>query len=435
MDLGGLVVRPRRPQRSGEVDGLTGLPGRDALERRVADAFGRARPDKHGVGVVLCGIDRFSTLNYRLGRDGGDEVLRQTGLRLARAVAGRGVLFRLGGDEFAVLVAALRHPGDLRALAAAMLREVRHPMSVLGLDPDHGTETVSTTISVGVASVGWDGAHRDLLREADLAQHRAKDTGRDRLVVFDEQIRAGADAALDSERRLRRALALGHMRMHLQPVVDLATGDHVCSEGLVRLVDGRGAVQLPGTFIGVAEDRGLVSEIDRWGIARAAELLAADAAPAVAVNLSARTFDRIDVVGRVAAALEERGVDPGRLHLEVTESSLALSGGAVVSALRSLRGYGCHVSIDDFGTGYSSLAHLAEYPADTLKIDTSFVAGLGRGAREDAVVQAAVDLGHSHGMLVVAEGVEREEQARMLLQMGCDRGQGWFFGRPVDPRG
>ncbi len=453
MDLGGLVVRPREPQRRADVDVLTGLPGRRTLEQAMSDTLLRARPDKHGVGLVVCGVDRFSTVNYRLGRDGGDEVLRQTARRIASAVTGRGVLHRLGGDEFAVLVPELRHPGDLRAVAATMLREARRPLTVACPRPPALTrglvvpvggggpaepreqETVAATLSIGVASVGWDGASRDLMREADLALHCAKDSGRDRVVVFDERIRAAADAAVESERRLRRALAEGQLRLYLQPVVDLGTGEQVSSEGLMRLVDGRGSVRLPGSFMDVAEDRGLVSEIDRWGIARATELLAQDAAPAIAVNLSARSFDRIDVAGRVAAALEERGLDPARLHLEVTESSLALSQSAAVDALTSLREYGCHVSIDDFGTGYSSLAYLSTYPADALKIDRGFVAGLGRTSREDAVVQAVITLGHAHGMTVVAEGVERQEQARMLLQMGCDQAQGWYFGRPQDPSG
>jgi diguanylate cyclase (GGDEF)-like protein len=427
MDLGGLVVRPRRPQRGTDRDELTDLPGRVTLERRMQDAFVRSRPDRHGVGLVLCGLDRLSMINYRLGRDGGDEVLRLTAARLNRAVVGRGALFRLGGDEFAVLVDELRHPGDLRAVAASMLRAVRPALAVAN------GETVATTVSLGVASVGWDGASRDLLREADLALHRAKDSGRDRVVVFDEAIRAGADEAVVAERRLRRALSEDQLRLYLQPIVDLGTGDHVASEGLVRLVDARGTVQLPAAFMQVAEDRGLISDIDRWGISRAAQLLAEDVAPAIAVNLSARTFDRIDVSGRVAAALEERGVDPSRLHLEVTESSLALSESSVAATLRALRGYGCHVSIDDFGTGYSSLAYLSTYPADALKVDRAFVQGLGRSTREDAVVQTVITLGHAHGMLVVAEGVERQEQARMLLQMGCDLAQGWYFGRPVDP--
>ncbi len=408
-------------------DPLTGLSGRSALERDLLAAAGHGRIKLRGVGVVLAGMDRLNLINYRLGYEGGDEVLRETAARLARAVAGSGQLYRLGGDEFAVLVAGLRHPGDLRAAATSMLRAARHPLATGSGD------TVSTSISIGLASVGWDGADRDLLREADLALHRAKDTGRDRLVVFDETIRAEADTALDAERRLRRGLREDQLRLFLQPIVDLGTGEQVASEGLVRIVDARGVVSMPDSFIEVAEDRGLVSEIDRWCIVRAAELLRRDLTPAVAVNISARSFERLDVPGRVAAALEERQVDPGRFHLEVTETAIAATGTGVVQALAALRGFGCQVSIDDFGTGYSSLAHLATYPADTVKIDRSFVAGLGRGSREDAVVQAIVTLGHAHGLLVVAEGVERQEQARQLLQMGCDLAQGWYFGRPADP--
>ena len=408
-------------------DPLTALPGRVALERDLALATERGRRELHGVGIVVCGLDRLSLANYRLGHDGGDEVLRGTAARVARSVAGQGSLYRLGGDEFAVLVRCLRHPGDLRATATAMLRAVRQPL------PTSSGDTVSTSISIGLASVGWDGAGRDLLREADLALHRAKDTGRDRLVVFDEKIRAGADSALAAERRLRHALRERQLRLFLQPIVDLGTGDQVASEGLIRIVDERGTVIMPDTFIGVAEDRGLVSEIDRWALVRAAELLARDAAPAVAVNVSARSFERLDVPGRVAAALGEREVAPRRLHLEVTETSLADSEAGVVQALAALREFGCQVSIDDFGTGWSSLALLASYPADTLKIDRSFVAGLGRGTREDAVVQAIVTVGHAHGLLVLAEGVERQEQARQLLGMGCDLAQGWYFGRPQDP--
>ncbi|MFC5380742.1 putative bifunctional diguanylate cyclase/phosphodiesterase [Aquipuribacter nitratireducens] len=428
MDLGGLLVRPRRPAGEGGTDPLTGLPGRGVLERRTADALQRGRSERRGVGLVVCGVDRLSTVNYRLGRDGGDEVLRLVAERLGRVVTGRGTLHRLAGDEFALLVEDLRHPGDLRSVAAGMLRAVRHPLTTGRGD------MVATSVSLGVASVGWDGAERDLLREADLAMHRAKDAGRDRVVVFDERLRAHAESAAEAERRLRAALRDGELRLHLQPIVDLATGDQVASEGLVRLVDSHGAVTMPSDFISVAEDRGLVSEIDRWALARGVALLAADVVPAVTVNLSARTFDRIDVPGRVVAAVEERGVDPSRLHLEITESTLAASETTVVQALEQLRAFGCGIAVDDFGTGYSSLAHLAGYPADTLKIDRSFVQGLGRTTREDAVVQAVIAIAHAHDMLVVAEGVERQEQARQLLAMGCDRAQGWYFGRPVDPR-
>ena len=275
---------------------------------------------------------------------------------------------------------------------------------------------------------------QDLYREADLALYAAKGAGRDAVALFDDDLRATADQRIENERKLRSALANDGVRMVLQPVVALASGEGVASEALARMEHPELGLLTPDVFITAAEETGLVIEID----SRICELAIAALASTsddprlqrIAVNVSPRTLDHAEWRARMRAALRRHRVDAQRLLIEVAESSLLDAGSPRAAQLPELQDEGMTVGIDDFGTGYSALAYLDAFNLDFLKIDRSFVSRLGTGKRPDAVVSAIIKLAHAHGMTVTAEGVETAEQAEMLRLMGCDRGQGWHFGRP-----
>lgn len=267
----------------------------------------------------------------------------------------------------------------------------------------------------------------------DLALYRAKDGGRDRRAVYDDALRSRAVQRLDTEYRLRRALADGGLEVSLQPVVDLADS-RVCSwEALVRLRDPELGLLPPAVFVEVAEETGLVADVDTWVMERAVALLAAGSYSHIAVNVSCRTLEQPGWLGRLRATLGHHRVPGSRLIVEITESTLLEANPVVGRTLAALRSLDVRVGLDDFGTGYSAMAYLQRFELDFLKIDRSFVGQIGSSARAVATLRAVVDLAHAHGMVVTAEGVETQEQAEVLRAVGCDLGQGWLFGRPSAP--
>lgn len=424
LDVSERLAQGRELERLALTDGLTGLPNRRAMEQRLAQALAD-QPARGGlVGLVLLDLDHFKVVNDSLGHATGDALLVEVAGRLRATVRPGATVARLGGDEFVVVVDDARSSADLEAVGERLLACLREPFRV-------GSGRMVATASLGVAVSDGGGSPAELLREADLALYRAKATGRDRLVRFDAELRTRADARLDTEAMLRQALAEDRLELHLQPVVDLADGRPTGAEALVRIrLPGRGLV-LPGEFISVAEECGLVAEVDAWVLGRAVALLAVTPGLQLAVNASARTLESGTLPQRVADLLARHDVEPGRLHLEITETSLLGEGTVVADVIQRLRTLGCAVGLDDFGTGYSALSYLQALELDFLKIDRSFIGHLGEGARHDAVVKAVVDLAHAHRLDVVAEGVETDEQRRLLRAMGCDRAQGWLFGRPT----
>jgi EAL domain-containing protein (putative c-di-GMP-specific phosphodiesterase class I) len=341
----------------------------------------------------------------------------------------------MGGDEFVVVP----RPGvgwlQVRRLAKVIVESLRQPY----VFADTG-EMLVCPVSVGVTSTsGREVGAEDLLSEADLALYRAKDSGRDRYVVFDDALRARARERHLSEQLLRTALERGWLTLRYQPIADMRSGRHVGAEALVRISDRDGGLVLPDRFIEVAEDTGLVVELDCWVIDTALDQLARWAAergpadlPWLAINVSARSMEHPRVVERLLDGLRRRRLPPQSVKVELTEHSFlgALPGGD--AALRRLIGSGVPVGIDDFGTGYSALAYLQRFDLDFMKIDRSFVAAVGEEERADAVVTAIVDLAHAHGMQVTAEGIENPVQARRLAEIGCDFAQGFHLGRPVE---
>ena len=428
-----------RLERLSATDAVTGLVNRHALGQRLrhllATEDGRAARDGGAcgeVGLVLLDLDRFKGVNDALGHHVGDALLVEVSRRLHDLVPEGTVTARMGGDEFAVVPPAGTSRGELCRLAGEIVASMHLPCLLPG-----SVEMLSCSVSVGVTSRrGRSVGAEELLAEADLALYQAKDRGRGRYVVFDDELRARARARHLAERTLRTALDEDRLVLLYQPVVDLVTGRTVGAEALVRVRDDRsGRLLLPDSFIDVAEDTGLVVELDRWVIDHALDELCRwthrSRVPWLAVNVSPRSMERPGVVRRLLDGLVERGLPPHLLKVELTERSFLGADPAGERSLRELIASGVPVGIDDFGTGYSALAYLQRFDLDFMKIDRSFVASVGAQGRADAVVTAIVALAHAHGMQVTAEGIEHPHQAGRLREIGCDLAQGYHFGRPA----
>ena len=436
------VTAQRRQQQALErlalTDPVTGLANRSQFTEWVDGALSRLGPDSpSALGLLMLDLDRFKAVNDNLGHHVGDELLVHVAGRL-QAVADAEPSWsvaRLGGDEFVVLLEGLSGPEPAEQVARSLLELLAEPVELANGQP------MSTTVSVGISLATDQSVTREiLLREADLALYAAKDAGRNSYALCDTGLRDAVRVRVETEGRLRSALAEGRLQVHLQPVVNLADGSVASFEALVRLVESDGTLVLPGDFIQVAEDTGLVVDVDRFVLVECLELLSshdvlgADPSLRVSVNLSGRTLQQSGLAEAVAAGLAQHGVEGSRLTLEITERSLLEDNPQVLATMRRLRDLGASLAIDDFGTGYSALAYLRTFELQQLKIDRSFVAGLGDGVAT-ATVQAIIDLAHAHRLEVVAEGVEEQWQADRLLAMGCDQGQGWLFGRPAPANG
>ncbi|HET9656256.1 MAG TPA: EAL domain-containing protein [Kineosporiaceae bacterium] len=430
--LAGLAVTRTRAQdqirRMAMTDPLTGLPNRSGL----LAAFAVATAEQASTGttaLLLMDLDRFKVLNDSLGHAVGDEYLAAVAKRLESASGPRVIVSRFGGDEFVVLATGLASTAAAQNLGERLVDLVRQPVTV------HGRAIVLSA-SVGIAMAGCgDGGADALLRNADAALYKAKDQGRDRVVVFDSTMHRQALVRLELEADLRDALARGQLRLAYQPKVDLARGLVDGVEALARWTDPKRGEVSPADFVPVAEDSGLIVPLGRWVLSTALREHAARRAAdpswepvTMWVNVSVSELTADLVVG-VAAALESSGVPPARLGLEVTESSLMADLPTSRAVLVRLRELGVQLAIDDFGTGYSSLSQLKELPVDVLKIDKSFIDGLGSRV-DDGVIEAVIALARAHGLRVVAEGVETELQHRRLCAMGCHEAQGYLFGRP-----
>jgi diguanylate cyclase (GGDEF)-like protein/PAS domain S-box-containing protein len=416
----------RQLERLALSDTLTGLANRLRFEQQTQAALRRAGGDRGTVGVLLLDLDRFKVVNDALGHAAGDAVLVEAGLRLRRTLPPSAVIARLGGDEFAVTLTGLSGSTELVDRALDVLDELTRPYPLPAGD-------VVCTASIGATVAGTaDRDVGDVYREADLALYEAKDRGRNQCALFDGRLRARADERIEQESRLRAALDADGVRIFLQPITDLASGRSAGAEALARLLHPVHGILEPHAFVDVAEDTGLIVDVD----ARVAELAVAALAghpdlPSVAVNVSPRSLASGGYVHRLSEALRRHGVSGERLLVEVTERTLLDESGSGAAALARLRRLGVRVGIDDFGTGYSALAYLGRFDLDFLKIDRSFVSALGEDPRADTVVSAIVAIAHSHAMVVTAEGVESPAQAEALTKMGCDSGQGWHFGYPA----
>lgn len=415
-------------------DALTSLPNRVLFLEFLSLALARTTRDRGALAVLFLDLDRFKHINDGLGHDAGDEVLREIGARLQSAMRPTDVVARFGGDEFTVLCDGLdptraeQHVGEV---ARRLLEVIEQPLTIDGEDR-------RMSASLGIAMAVPESDPDGLLRDADAAMYVAKQRGKARFEIFDDNMRSSMSARLDLESRLERAIEREEFRLFLQPIIDLSNGRCVGAEALLRWQDPELGLVTPDAFIGIAEETGLIIPIGEWALADACRTVArweevGLLAPefTMAVNLSARQVAQADLADQVRRVIEKSGPMASRICLEITESVLMEE--SSVEAMQALRDLGVRLSIDDFGTGYSSLGYLKRFPVDSVKVDRSFVDGLGTDPEDSAIVAAVVSLGHALGLSVVAEGVETSGQLHELLALGCDRAQGYWFSGPRDP--
>jgi diguanylate cyclase len=411
------------------LDALTGLPSRLQLMSRLQTALARLDRTGHKVAVLFIDLDRFKVVNDSLGHHAGDRLLLAVTERLRKAVRRHELPARFGGDEFVLVCEDVADIEDAVAVAERVINALSLPFD---LDGSHAHVAASVGIAI---TADPDASPDDLLRDADAAMYRAKEAGGGRWSIFDQVVRDRAVARQAIEGALRNAISNDELVVHFQPEVSVATGDIVGVEALVRWQrPGHGMVS-PADFIPIAEETGLIVPIGEWVLHEACRQasLFDDGRLVIRVNVSARQLAEPGLAETVKAALISSGLPPARLCLEVTESVVLEDGDRSVAALEALRDIGVRVSLDDFGTGYCSLSYLRRLPIDSLKIDRSFVRGLGHEADDDSIVTLVIDLARALGVSVVAEGVETEEQLAGLRARGCDTMQGFLFAKPGPP--
>jgi diguanylate cyclase (GGDEF)-like protein len=428
-------AREQQLQHDSMHDPLTRLPNRTFFMKRLADATNRARRGDDGIFAVLfLDLDDFKLVNDSMGHHVGDQVLVTVARRLEECVRGGDIVARLGGDEFAILLERVTDVRDSAMVADRVQQSLNQPMNIGGYEH-------VTTASVGVAlSTSAADQPEYLLRSADMAMYRAKNTGRARFEMFDRAMHAEALTRLQLETDLRHAIERDEFFLHFQPIISLKDGRITGIEALVRWRHHDRGIVSPGVFVPVAEDTGLIVPLGRWVLreacrqARAWQERYEDETPlTVSVNLSVREFAQPDLVPQVAAILRETGMPANRLQLEITESAIIGQQHPAISTIQELRALGLAIHLDDFGTGYSALSYLHRLPLDAVKVDRAFTSSIDTEERPLHVVRAIISLAHAIGLEVIAEGVATPHQLSLLRSMECDRGQGFLFARPGSP--
>ena len=411
-------------------DVLTHLPNRRLFTDRLRHSVARAKRSSRSVAVMFIDLDHFKTINDTLGHTAGDELLLEMAQRLKHCVRDDDTVARLGGDEFTIILDGLREPEDALTVAQKILDAVQAPLTIAGTP-------IAPTASIGIALFPVDGADPEsLLRNADSAMYRAKEAGRNTYQLCTDDMKKRAMERLSLESRLRTAIREQQLTVAYQPQISLLTGRTVGVEALARWTDPeRGAIE-PSTFIPIAEDTRLILPLGEWVLRTACrqtkEWQERGAGPLrVAVNLSARQFQQHDLVQMVRSALDEVGLAPSSLELEITETTAMQNADVTVEVLRALRDIGVGISIDDFGMGYSSLNYLKRFPINAVKIDRAFVSDLATDDGDAAIVSAVLAMARSLRLRVIAEGVEDAEQFAFLRNNRCDEAQGFYFSRPV----
>jgi diguanylate cyclase (GGDEF)-like protein/PAS domain S-box-containing protein len=424
-------------------DPLTNLPNRllflDRLGRIMRHS--KRHPDRH-FAVLFLDLDGFKMINDSLGHLVGDQLLLAVAKRLESCLRGTDTvarlaqqtftLARMGGDEFTVLLDEIKEPGDANYAAERIMKELSAPFLI-------GGKEIFTSASIGIALSNPSYQQpEEIMRDADTAMYRAKSLGKSRYEVFDADMRATVIARLELETDLRRALERGEFRNFYQPIVALATGQIIGFEALMRWQHPTRGLLGPEKFISVAEDTGLIRELGWWGLGEACRWLKEwrkEVGPerdlVISVNLSIKQFMQPNLVQTIGALLNELGIPPHALRLEITESTVMEDPIAAVEMLQQMKDLGIRLAIDDFGTGYSSLSYLHRFPLDTLKIDRSFISGEAQGLNGMEIARTVMPLAKNLQLDVVAEGVETAEQVQQLKNLECKYAQGYFFSEPL----
>jgi diguanylate cyclase (GGDEF)-like protein/PAS domain S-box-containing protein len=410
-------------------DALTGLPNRVLVGQRLEQALARSVRMGSEVAVLFVDLDRFKLINDSRGHAAGDELLVTVAERLRGVVRTDDVVARFGGDEFVVVCEDQRAAFEASLVAERIMEVLKEPVLVDG-------QEIFLSASVGIAVTDGTGSPDSLLRDADAAMYRAKEKGRARSEYFDATMRTEAIEHLETQSALHRAIERDELRVFYQPVVDLASGVVTGMEALVRWEHPQLGLVSPASFIPLAEETGLIVPIGAWVLEQATAQLTRWRAQrwgqhlTMNVNLAARQLRQPDLIPALMSSLLDRGLEPGALCLELTETTFMEDVGSHRETLAAIQALGVGLAIDDFGTGYSSLTYLKRFPVSVLKIDQAFVRGLGEDAADTAIVKSVIDLAHALGLVVVAEGVETADQVAHLLRLGCDLAQGYFFARP-----
>jgi diguanylate cyclase len=426
----GLEAANRQLRHLATHDALTGLPNRVLLDDRLTQAMAHADRDQGSFAVLVCDLDRFKLINDSLGHRAGDELLQEVARRLTGLIRGVDTVARYGGDEFVLLVSPIAECEDAIRLAARTIEALQAPVRIAGID-------VHTSPSVGVAFYPADGASVEaLLAHADAAMYCAKQRGRGNVQCFAAGMTAGAEDRVQLESDLHSAIPLNQFRLYYQPKVDTASGAVRSAEALLRWLHPVRGLIGPGEFVPLAEECGLIGAIGEWVIREACRQArawqqAGVAALRVSVNLSASQFRQERLVDSIRRALDDAGLEPRFLEVELTESAVMSDPEESIAILEQLSRMGVLVSVDDFGTGYSSMSYLRRFPIDKLKIDRVFISEIVDRPEDASIVRAIVSLAHSLRLKVVAEGVETPAQLAFLKAVGCDEYQGYHFSRPL----
>ena len=429
----GLEAATRQLRHLATHDSLTGLPNRVLLDDRLTQAMAHADRDGRSFALMVCDLDRFKLVNDSLGHGAGDELLQEVGRRLSGLVRSTDTVARMGGDEFVMLITSVQHADDARGLAIRAVEVLQAPVRIAEID-------VHTSPSIGIAFYPHDGKTIEaLIAHADAAMYCAKQRGRGCVQCFEGDMSAGLDNRVQLESDLHQAIALKQFELYYQPKVHTNTGAVRSAEALIRWVHPERGVITPDAFIPLAEDCGLIGAIGEWVVQEAcrqarAWQLAGLTPMRVSVNLSPSQFRGSGLIHTIRRALDNAGLEPQYLEVELTESAVMSDPEESIAILEQLSAMGVLVSVDDFGTGYSSMSYLRRLPIDKLKIDRVFINEIVSRPEDASIVRAIVSLAHSLRLKVVAEGVETPAQLDFLKAVGCDEYQGYHFSRPVPSR-
>ncbi len=413
-------------------DSLTGLPNRVLFMDRLKRSLGRVRHrSDYMFAALFLDLDRFKVINDSLGHHVGDQLLIGLARRLSESLRPGDMVARLGGDEFAIILDHISHVSDATFAAERLQQEMTQPFVINGREI-----YASASIGIAVSHPSYENAE-DFLRDADTAMYHAKNRGRGCLEMFDNDMHARAVGLLQLETDLRRALVRNEFRIHYQPIISLESRHIIGFESLIRWDHPQQGLISPIKFVQIAEDTGIIIEMDQWVLRESLRQLQvwqeefpANPPLSISVNLSGKQFAEADLIDKISRTLADTGVNPGSLKLEITESSLIENPEAAAATLKQIKDLGIRISLDDFGTGYSSLSYLHRFPIDTIKIDRSFVMRLNI-SKNSEIVRAIINLAANLGMEVIAEGVETEEQAAKLTAMNCGYVQGYMFAKPL----